>query len=210
MKNALLIDLGGTNIRHAFFLENTLSYISKKKISDEDFIPYLSELLKEKKEDIDYLVVAAAGPNNKKSIKLTNRKLIIEAAELETRLNLKKCLLLNDWEAVAHALNQLHPKSFLTIKEGSPSNKNTLLIGPGTGLGVTLIIDDQVIPTEYGNVLSPTTRMLDNFKLNDSKKFSSLESILSGPGIEMLYEEKFQKKLSSEAVSYTHLRAHET
>ena len=200
MKNALLIDLGGTNIRHAFFLENTLSNISKKKISDEDFIPYLSELLKEKKEDIDYLVVAAAGPNNKKSIKLTNRKLIIEAAELETRLNLKKCLLLNDWEAVAHALNQLHPKSFLTIKEGSPSNKNTLLIGPGTGLGVTLIIDDQVIPTEYGNVLSPTARMLDNFKLNDSKKFSSLESILSGPGIEMLYEEKFQKKLSSEEI----------
>ena len=200
MKNALLIDLGGTNIRHAFFLENTLSNISKKKISDEDFIPYLSELLKEKKEDIDYLVVAAAGPNNKKSIKLTNRKLIIEAAELETRLNLKKCLLLNDWEAVAHALNQLHPKSFLTIKEGSPSNKNTLLIGPGTGLGVTLIIDDQVIPTEYGNVLSPTARMIDNFKLNDSKKFSSLESILSGPGIEMLYEEKFQKKLSSEEI----------
>ena len=200
MKNALLIDLGGTNIRHAFFLENTLSCISKKKISDKDFIPYLSELLKEKKEDIDYLVVAAAGPNNKKSIKLTNRKLIIEAAELETRLNLKKCLLLNDWEAVAHALNQLHPKSFLTIKEGSPSNKNTLLIGPGTGLGVTLIIDDQVIPTEYGNVLSPTARMLDNFKLNGSKKFSSLESILSGPGIEMLYEEKFQKKLSSEEI----------
>ena len=41
----------------------------QKKISDEDFIPYLLELLKEKKEDIDYLVLAAAGPNNKKSIK---------------------------------------------------------------------------------------------------------------------------------------------
>ena len=109
MKNALLIDLGGTNIRHAFFLENTLSCISKKKISDKEFIPYLSELIEEEKEVIDYLVVAAAGPNDKKSIKLTNRKLIIDAVELETRLNLKKCLLLNDWEAVAHALNQLHP-----------------------------------------------------------------------------------------------------
>ena len=57
MKNALLIDLGGTNIRHAFFLENTLSYISKKKISDKDFIPYLSKLLKEKKEDIDLSLI---------------------------------------------------------------------------------------------------------------------------------------------------------
>ena len=106
-------------------------------------------------------------------------------------------------------INQLHPKSFLTIKEGSPSNKNTLLMGPGTGLGVTLIIDDQIIPTEYGNVLSPTARMLDNFKLNGSKKFSSLESILSGPGIEMLYEEKFQKKLSSEEIIKLALQGNE-
>ena len=83
---------------------------------------------------------------------------------------------MNDWEAVAHALNQLHPKSFLTIKEGSPSNKNTLLIGPGTGLGVTLIIDDQIIPTEFGNVLSPTARMLDNFNLKHSKNFFLLKA----------------------------------
>jgi len=34
----------------------------------------------------------------------------------------------------------------------------------------------------------------------DKEKFFSLENILSGPGIEKLYEEKFERKLSSEKI----------
>jgi len=126
--------------------------------------------------------------------------LLINSSELEATLNLKKCLLLNDWEAVAFSLSEMEKKSFLSIKGNVPSNKNTLLIGPGTGLGVTLIIDDQIIPTEFGNVLSATKSMMESFGIERSEKFLSLENILSGPGIEMLYEEKFGKKLSSEKI----------
>ena len=96
MKSALLIDLGGTNVRSAFFFKNNLSKISKEKITDGEFVPFLSELLDEEKNRIDYLVIAAAGPNNQDSINLTNRNLLIDSSELETKLNLKKCLLLND------------------------------------------------------------------------------------------------------------------
>ena len=200
MKSALLIDLGGTNVRHAFFTKNTLSNISKEKISDDDFIPFLQRLIDEQKSEIDYLVIAAAGPNNHVSINLTNRNLLIEANELTSKLGLKKCLLLNDWEAVAHSLKELTKKSLLKIKNGTPSNENTLLIGPGTGLGVTLIINNQIIPTEFGNTLSPTKNMLENFGLEKNEEFLSLESILSGPGMEKLYKEKFGKKLSSERI----------
>ena len=200
MKNALLIDLGGTNVRHAFFINNALSKISKEKISDKEFIPFITKLLKEAESKIEYLVVAAAGPNNQGFINLTNRNLLINSSELEAALNLKKCLLLNDWEAVAFSLSEMEKKSFLSIKSNVPSNKNTLLIGPGTGLGVTLIIDDQIIPTEFGNVLSTTKSMMESFGIERSEKFLSLENILSGPGIEMLYEEKFGKKLSSEKI----------
>ena len=115
MKSALLIDLGGTNVRHAFFTKNTLSNISKEKISDDDFIPFLQRLIDEQKSEIDYLVIAAAGPNNHVSINLTNRNLLIEANELTSKLGLKKCLLLNDWEAVAHSLKELNKKSLLKI-----------------------------------------------------------------------------------------------
>ena len=200
MKNALLIDLGGTNVRHAFYINNALSKISKEKISDKEFIPFITKLLNGAESNIEYLVVAAAGPNNQDFINLTNRNLLINSSELEAALNLKKCLLLNDWEAVAFSLSEMEKKSFLSIKSNVPSNKNTLLIGPGTGLGVTLIIDDQIIPTEFGNVLSTTKGMMESFGIERSEKFLSLENILSGPGIEMLYEEKFGKKLSSEKI----------
>ena len=200
MKNALLIDLGGTNVRHAFYINNALSKISKEKISDKEFIPFITKLLNGAESNIEYLVVAAAGPNNQDFINLTNRNLLINSSELEAALNLKKCLLLNDWEAVAFSLSEMEKKSFLSIKSNVPSNKNTLLIGPGTGLGVTLIIDDQIIPTEFGNVLSATKSMMESFGIERSEKFLSLENILSGPGIEMLYEEKFGKKLSSEKI----------
>ena len=200
MKNALLIDLGGTNVRHAFYINNALSKISKETISDKEFIPFITTLLNGAESKIEYLVVAAAGPNNQGFINLTNRNLLINSSELEATLNLKKCLLLNDWEAVAFSLSEMEKKSFLSIKDNVPSNKNTLLIGPGTGLGVTLIIDDQIIPTEFGNVLSTTKSMMESFGIERSEKFLSLENILSGPGIEMLYEEKFGKKLSSEKI----------
>ena len=200
MKNALLIDLGGTNVRHAFYINNALSKISKEKISDKEFIPFITKLLNGAESNIEYLVVAAAGPNNQGFINLTNRNLLINSSELEAALNLKKCLLLNDWEAVAFSLSEMEKKSFLSIKGNVPSNKNTLLIGPGTGLGVTLIIDDQIIPTEFGNVLSATKSMMESFGIERSEKFLSLENILSGPGIETLYEEKFGKKLSSEKI----------
>ena len=200
MKNALLIDLGGTNVRYASFIKNTLSEITKEKIADEEFIPFLTKLLEEEKNEIDYLVIAAAGPNDQRSINLTNRNLLIDSSELKAKLNLKECLLLNDWEAVAQSLSELNQECFLPLKSGAPTSDNTLLIGPGTGLGVTLIIKDQIIPTEFGNTFSATRSMLENFDLGDNKIFFSLEKILSGPGIEKLYEEKFGRKLSSEKI----------
>ena len=168
MKSALLIDLGGTNVRHAFFIKDALSNISKEKISDDDFISFLQRLIDSQQNEIEYLVIAAAGPNNQVSINLTNRNLLIEVNELTSKLGVKECLLLNDWEAVAHSLNELNNKSLLNIKNGTPSSENTLLIGPGTGLGVTLIINNEIIPTEFGNTLSPTKNMLENCLLYTS------------------------------------------
>lgn len=192
MKDSLLIDLGGTNVRHAFLVNDVLSAPIKKKIEDKDFYSYLSELTSNTDKNIVNLVIAAAGPNIQHSINLTNRNLVIDAKELEDKLEIQSCHLLNDWEAVGHSLKELNSNSFQILKNGTPKNENYLLIGPGTGLGLTLIIDNQVIPTELGNTLSGSSNLLKNFNLSENDSFNTIEDVLSGPGLEKLYKEKYK------------------
>ena len=200
MKDSLLIDLGGTNIRHAFLIDNVLSKPVKKKIEDKDFYSYLSELISDIDKNIVNLVIAAAGPNIQHSINLTNRNLVIDAKELEDKLKIHKCHLLNDWEAVGYSLKELNSNSFQILKNGSPKNENYLLIGPGTGLGLTLILNNQVIPTELGNTLSGSSNLLKNFKLSENDSFNTIEDVLSGPGLEKLYKVKYKETKSAEDI----------
>ena len=200
MKDSLLIDLGGTNIRHAFLIDNVLSKPVKKKIEDKDFYSYLSELISNTDKNLVNLVIAAAGPNIQHSINLTNRNLVIDAKELEDKLKIQNCYLLNDWEAVGHSLKELNSNSFQILKNGSPKNENCLLIGPGTGLGLTLILNNQVIPTELGNTLSGSSNLLKNFNLSEKDSFNTIEDVLSGPGLEKLYKEKYKETKSAEDI----------
>ena len=200
MKDSLLIDLGGTNIRHAFLIDNVLAKPVKKKIEDKDFYSYLSELISNIDKNIVNLVIAAAGPNIQHSINLTNRNLVIDAKELEDKLKIQNCYLLNDWEAVGHSLKELNSNSFQILRNGSPKNENYLLIGPGTGLGLTLILNNQVIPTELGNTLSSSSNLLKNFNLSENDSFNTIEDVLSGPGLEKLYKEKYKEIKSAEDI----------
>ena len=200
MKDSLLIDLGGTNIRHAFLIDNVLSKPVKKKIEDKDFYSYLSELISNTDKNLVNLVIAAAGPNIQHSINLTNRNLVIDAKELEDKLKIQNCYLLNDWEAVGHSLKELNSNSFQILKNGSPKNENCLLIGPGTVLGLTLILNNQVIPTELGNTLSGSSNLLKNFNLSENDSFNTIEDVLSGPGLEKLYKVKYKETKSAEDI----------
>ena len=68
------------------------------------------------------------------------------------------------------------------IKKGNPFNSNTFFIGPGTGLGAALKVQDgQVIPTEIGNTTGLTKSLLNNYLIDDSfSKFITLEDVVSG------------------------------
>ena len=76
----------------------------------------------------------------------------------------------------------------------------SLLLNQGTDLDCS---DDNFSNTNGGIELLNET-LSDKIEIfpsiNDNKKFFSLENILSGPGIEKLYEEKFERKLSSEKI----------
>ena len=137
MNKALLVDVGGTNMRYAIASKDSdsISDINKLPFDSNDFEMQLEQLINE--NHIEILVLSAAGPKINNSISMTNRNFIFNANDIKKKFSLKECFLLNDWEAIAYSYDFVSD-SIEFIKEGSQFNKNTLFFGPGTGLGAAL------------------------------------------------------------------------
>ena len=200
MNNALLMDIGGTNIRYAYIENSNIKEIIKEPFQEDNFEAYLTNLINKKFKKTKIIAIAAAGPKINNKIELTNRNLVIDAQSISKNFNLEACYLMNDWEAIGFSLKELPSSELIILKKEGNNLKNSLLIGPGTGLGLTMIINGEIIPTEIGNIVSATEGALKNFSLNKDKDFIVLEDILSGPGIKKIYEKKFGKELSSEKI----------
>ncbi|MBA3677492.1 MAG: glucokinase [Sphingosinicella sp.] len=142
--------------------------------------------------------IAVAAPPGGEILKFTNGPWTIRPASLESDLGLDRHVLLNDFGAVAHAVAQLEGDHFrhLCGPEGPLPRQGVIsIIGPGTGLGVALLLRRDgryhVIETEGGHMdfapLDPLEdRMLD--KLRTRHVRVSVERILSGMGLSNFYE----------------------
>ena len=136
---------------------------------------------------------------------MTNRELEISAADLEKELNVKECHLLNDWESIGYSLPLMTKNDFNVIKSGNMDNSQTCLaIGPGTGLGFSVLRHvgnvPYVYPTELGNARSYNDHLSNLFEISNSKNFIVLEDYLSGTGIKKIYAEKSGKNLTTEEI----------
>ena len=182
-------------MRHAITSSDShdITNICKTAFTDMgEFEEKLKDLID--KHSIDILIASVAGPKVNNSISMTNRNYEFDADEISEKFNLKDCYLLNDWEAIAHSYDYIKD-SIEQIKEGASFNKNTLYLGPGTGLGAAISIDNKtVLSTEIGNTTNSTKYLMENFNI-ESEDPITLEDVISGTAI---------------SVSYTHLRAHET
>jgi len=148
------------------------------------------------------MIISAAGPKVNGVISMTNRDLVIDEQALKVKFNLHKCFLLNDWESIGYSLSNIQDVEIELIKKGNPFNSNTFFIGPGTGLGAALKVQDgQVIPTEIGNTTGLTRSLLNNYLIDDSpSKFVTLEDVVSGSAISSIYEYKTGNSITSEEV----------
>jgi glucokinase len=110
--------------------------------------------------------------------------------------------LLNDWESIGYSLSNIQDVEIELIKKGNPFNSNTFFIGPGTGLGAALKVQDgKVIPTEIGNTTGLTKSLLNNYLIDESpSKFITLEDVISGSAISSIYEYKTGNSITSEGV----------
>lgn len=144
------------------------------------------------------VAIAIAGPTRGEIIRFTNNPWIIRPALIGEKLNVDRHVLVNDFEAVGHAVAQAGSEYFahLTGPDAPLPDDGTIsIIGPGTGLGVAHVWRGnggyRVQATEGGHLdFAPLDSIEDAIlaRLRKRHRRVSTERIVSGPGIVDIYE----------------------
>jgi glucokinase len=142
--------------------------------------------------------IAIAAPVKGDVIKLTNNPWIIRPALVPEKLGVDDFIIVNDFEAVGHAVAQAEPEHFVHLcgPDGALPDHGTIsIIGPGTGLGVAHVGrfggPYHVQATEGGHLdFAPLDSIEDAILARLRKRYRrvSIERVVSGPGIVEIYE----------------------
>jgi len=142
--------------------------------------------------------IAVAGPVGGDIIRFTNNPWIIRPALIPERLGADRYVVVNDFEAVAHAVAQAGPEHFIHVcgpDQPLPDRGGISVVGPGTGLGVALLLRHaggyHVQPTEGGHIdYAPLDRIEDQIlaHLRRRHRRVSVERVVAGPAIVDIYE----------------------
>lgn len=135
--------------------------------------------------------VGVAGPILKQVVHLTNVPWVVDARELMASTGLRRVWLLNDVEAMAHAVPVLRPDEVHVLQKGMfHPDGNACLLAAGTGLGQAILTRQhgRLVPSasEGGHVDYParTPREIELLQFLTSRYGrASTEHIVSGPGI---------------------------
>jgi glucokinase len=121
----------------------------------------------------------------------------VSLAQTRRAVNLKDLAIINDFEALAHAVPHIDVAAahLLTGKPADAGKVSSLVLGPGTGFGAALRIPTKplatVIPTEAGHASFAPGNELEIDVLRELfKRWSHVdrERVLSGPGLLNVYE----------------------
>jgi len=198
----LAADVGGTNFRVAvaelvdgrWRIRYRGAYPSQNYPSAEwilgDFLAACNEL------KLAAFGIAVAGPVVDGRAKLTNVPWGVDATQISAALGGLPVALLNDFEAVAHGLAVLAPGDVVSLQAGEPrSGAPKLLVGAGTGLGVGVLAPCgdryDALTSEGGHAdFAPQSAVeIALFEhLAARHGHVSWERIVSGPGIEAIYD----------------------
>lgn len=144
------------------------------------------------------VAIAIAAPVTGDLIKFTNNPWIIRPALIPEKLGVDQWVLVNDFEAVGHAVAQADASHFvhLTGPDADLPDTGTIsIIGPGTGLGVAHVWRGgggyHVVATEGGHIdFAPLDGIEDAIlaRLRNRYRRVSAERVVSGPGLIDIYE----------------------
>ncbi len=190
----LVADVGGTNCRLALADASGVRPDSVRRFRNEDFGSF-AELAGGYIADQPLLASAAiaiAGPVGKGEGELTNRNWHFDAKVLAKELSLASVHLLNDLEALGHAICVL-PDTSLTHLGGTPSpdEPQAIVVGLGTGFNVALTNRPSgiVFSAEMGHARLPhSVEAIVADALGKQDAFDTVEHLLSGRGLAKLHK----------------------
>ncbi len=192
----LLGDVGGTNARWAWqagpgqALTHTATLAARDHASiGESIAAYLKQQALPAPRDVAFGIATAVTGD---AVRMTNHPWAFSIEALRRELGAERVRVLNDFEALAHAVPALGADDRVAIGGGNAAADGTLaVIGPGTGLGVSGLVADgrggwRVIVGEGGHVTLPAANAREASLLAVLRErfgHASAERALSGPGL---------------------------
>ncbi len=160
---ALIADIGGTNARFALTdLAHPNAQVLEAQTLDASAFASLQHAAEHYLEGVGvqprHAAIAVASPVNGEEIRLTNRAWSFSRSELKASLGLDSLHMLNDFGAIAWSVPALDTNDCITLHGAAdaPLQGPITVIGPGTGLGVAMLVGSdphwQVVDTEGGHV----------------------------------------------------------
>ncbi len=139
---------------------------------------------------------AVAGPIAAQRATLTNLPWHISSADIAHEFSITAVKLINDFEAIALAIDSLPPSDLIALQTGQPhAHAMRVVLGAGTGMGVAWLpwIDGRyhALPTEAGHIdFAPLTPLQSGLLEWLQQRFGhvSVERILSGSGLTNIFK----------------------
>lgn len=198
----LVGDIGGTNARFAIAgFGGGRPELSKHQVLPTNEFASLQQAVRHYLSMVDIrpkrAALAVACPVNGDDVRLTNRAWAFNRAELQGLLNLDELKVINDFGAAAWGISALQPSEY-ELLYGQPDQVLTdpiSVIGPGTGMGVALLLKDQtqhwqVVETEGGHIsfaaLGTEERRIHDWLAARHGRVS-IERALSGRGLSEIH-----------------------
>jgi glucokinase len=142
--------------------------------------------------------ISFAGPVDGEVLKLTNSPWVVRPSLIPSALGLDRYVLINDFGAVAYAVNHLGEADLRHLcgpDEPLGADGTISLVGPGTGLGVAQLHRQDgrsiVVTTEGGHIdFAPLDTLEDQILQHLRQRYRrvSIERLISGPGLANIYE----------------------
>ena len=200
------VDIGGTPARFAIATvadDGTISLSEPETLHTEDHASFQTAW-----EDFrgrmggslpPRVSMAIAGPVGGDVIRFTNNPWIIRPALVREKLGVEEYCIVNDFEAVAHAVARVDEDQFIHLtgpdKPLAPTGRLSVL-GPGTGLGVAHLYREadgtyRVSATEGGHIDFAPLDQIDDAILARLRKRHvrvSVERVVAGPAISDIYQ----------------------